>query len=148
MIEHYPINKGNEEFTYEFESIGKKGIIRKIVRFVRVRELDYFQFGFGDLDEKTGKIDDIIVSNNGDTALILATLGKIIEQFTAQFPTSWIHAKGNTATRNRFYCLILSKNLALIEEKYQLFGLYKGVLKPYEPNKPYTAFLLKRKENE
>jgi hypothetical protein len=74
MIEHYEITKGTEQYTYEFESFWEKRI-HKIVKFVRVREAEYFQFGFGDLDENTGKVDDIIVSNNGDTSLVLATLG-------------------------------------------------------------------------
>lgn len=145
MIDHYEITKSVENYTYEFESIGKRGKIRKIVKFIRVGTLEYFHFGFGDLDENTGNVDDTIVSNNGDTTLILATLGEIIANFLNEFPNAWVYAKGNTNTRNRLYRIILSQNISIIQEKYQLLGFLKGVWKPYKLNQPYTAFLIKIK---
>ena len=145
MIDHYEITKSIENYTYEFDSTGQRGKIRKIVKFIKVGKLDYFHFGFGDLDDNTGIVDDSIISNNGDTALILATLGEIIANFIHDFPSAWIYAKGNTNTRNRLYRIIISKNLSIIEDKYLLFRLLKGFWQPYKPNQNYTAFLLKIK---
>lgn len=146
MLEHYEITAFDADFTYTFYSIGKKGKILKIVRFLSVNDTnDYFQFGFGDYDETRGLIDDKIVSNNGDTAMILTTLGTIIENFTTKFPNAWIYAKGNTEVKTRFYKIALSQNLTLIQQDYLLFGRISGLWKPFAPNQPYTDFLLKRK---
>ncbi len=146
MLESYEFVAKDTEYTYTFYSIGKKGKIFKIVHFLNVNDKnDYFQFGFADYDEQTGLIDDKVISNNGDTALILATLGTIIESFTTKFPDAWIYAKGNTAVRTRFYRIVLSLNLSIIQQQYILMGRIKGVWKPFIPNQPYTDFLLKKK---
>ena len=147
MLEHYDIVANDTNFTYESYSIGKKGIICKIVRFVRLRDTNYFRFGFADFDEQTGQLNDKVISNNGDTILILGTLGIIIDDFVNKFPDAWIYAKGNTNSRTRLYRIILSQNLQMIEQKYQLFGMYKGVWKPYIPNQPYSEFILNKKNN-
>lgn len=145
MLAHYKISEDKAEFTYQFISEGTKGQIKKIVRFVKIGKANYFQFGFGDWNEEIQDVDDKVVTNNKDTTKVLATLGVIIEHFTNIFPDAWIFAQANSSTRTRFYRIILSQNLALIQEKYQLLGLLKGVWKPFIPNKTYTAFLIKRK---
>ena len=144
MLEHYTITNNDSEFIYEFYSVGDKGSIRKIVRFLKFRDSNYYHFGFADFKED-GNHDDKIVSNNGDAKLILATLAAIVEDFTNNVPDAWIYAKGSSKVKTRFYRIILSNNLALVEEKYNLWGMLKGVWKPFEPNKPYTEYLLKRK---
>jgi hypothetical protein len=63
---------------YEFESIGLKGVIKKVARFSKIG-IDIFNFGSGDLNELTGEIADKTVRNNGDK--ILVTLSCIIFDF-------------------------------------------------------------------
>lgn len=53
------------EDRYTFESVGKKGIILKVVKFVEIYN-NIYNFGFGDFDPITNKIDDKVVSDNGD----------------------------------------------------------------------------------
>ena len=81
MLEHYTIINNDAEYVYEFISVGDKGRIRKIVRFLKFRETNYFHFGFADFQEE-GNYNDKIVTNNGDTELVLATLAAIVEDFT------------------------------------------------------------------
>ncbi|MEY4904223.1 MAG: hypothetical protein RLZZ292_2038 [Bacteroidota bacterium] len=86
MLNHYEIFEDKEEFTYQFISVGTKGEIKKIVRFVKIGKNNYFHFGFGDWNEDNNEVDDKITTDNKDTAKVLATLGAIIDYFTMIYP--------------------------------------------------------------
>jgi hypothetical protein len=62
---------------FEFYSDGPMGKIRKIVRYrpLNTGGISFFNLGFGDFNPKTGKIDDLAVTNNQDREKILATIG-------------------------------------------------------------------------
>ncbi len=145
MLEHYDFFENKEEFTYQFVSLGAKGTVKKVVKFVKIGKANYFHFGFGDWDEKNNEVSDKVITDNKDTEKVLATLGEIVEHFTTLIPDAWVVAQANSKVRTRFYRIALSKNVNLIQEKYQLMGLEKGIWKPFEHDKPYTAFLIKRK---
>ena len=65
--------------------------------------ITYFNLGFGDQDESTGKINDLTISNNSDTDRILATVAATILEFTAHFPDAIVYVKGSTPARTRLY---------------------------------------------
>ena len=72
---HLPryLYKTNDSFLdYEFISDGPKGHIKKIIRFTQI-SISVFNLGVGDLDEETGEISDITVTNNNDSRKVLAT---------------------------------------------------------------------------
>jgi hypothetical protein len=93
----------NESFSdYEFFSEGPKGSIKKIVRFTSI-DKNIFNLAFGDLIEATGKINDIVVTNNNDSHKVLATVAATVHDFTIQYPKAIIFAKGSTHSRTRLY---------------------------------------------
>ncbi len=53
---------------------------------------DYYNLGFGDKDEKTGEISDLVITNNGDSQQVLATVASTVYAFTDKNPTAWITA--------------------------------------------------------
>ncbi len=55
----------NEENTYSFISVGRRGLVLKVVRFDEI-ESDIFNLGFGDFDFERQTLSDSIVSDNGD----------------------------------------------------------------------------------
>lgn len=70
---------------YEFESIGPKGKVKKIVRFTEIQKAVY-NLAFGDLDELSGEISDTAVTNNNDSKKVLSTVAAIVNHFTNQYP--------------------------------------------------------------
>ena len=82
--DRYSYSSSNSFFDYEFDSVGVKGIIKKIARFSEIGS-NIYNFGFGDLNEKTGEITDTVVSNNGDDEKILLTIAHIIYLFTGLY---------------------------------------------------------------
>src|SRR5436190_14435985 len=64
--------KAESTFTrFEFISEGNKGAIRKLLEFQETTDQDVYNLAFGDEDHLTGDINDLAVTNNGDTEKIL-----------------------------------------------------------------------------
>src|SRR5258708_13508307 len=117
------IYKINENFLdYEFSSIGPKGHIKKIVRFTQI-SINVFNLAFGDLDEETGEISDIIVTNNNDSRKVLATVAATVHDFTLQYPDAWIIAKGSSHARTRLYSMGTSNYWTEISKQFKVFEL-------------------------
>ena len=137
--------KTNENFLdYEFESTGPKGNIKKVVRFSQISN-NVFNLGFGDLDEETGEISDINVTNNNDSRKVLATVAATVRDFTLQYPDAWIIAKGSTLSRTRLYRIGITNHWNEISAEFEIFGLKDGSWKAFEMRRDYEAFLVRRK---
>ena len=128
-------------FDYEFESIGNKGIIKKVASFTEIAKPSIYNFGFGDLDENKGEIIDNISSNNGDHEKILVTLGYIILDFITQNPTAQILIKGTDERRTRLYQINISKYWGYIQQNFEVYGLFGDKWQPFQKGKNYKAFL-------
>lgn len=67
--------KAETGFTrFEFISEGDKGAIRKLIEFQATTDPEVFNLAFGDKDLMTDEMDDLSVTNNGDTEKVLATV--------------------------------------------------------------------------
>ncbi len=84
-LESYPYSSNDSSLIFEFDSRGSNGVIRKVARFGEI-DVNIYNFSFGDLKSGTSDINDTSVSNNGDSAKVLATAAMIIIYFTEKFP--------------------------------------------------------------
>ena len=76
--------------TFEFVSEGPKGKIRKLIQFTPTNYSGVYNLAFGDKDMTTGEINDTVVSNNGDTEKILATVVASVLVFTQKNSNIWV----------------------------------------------------------
>ena len=72
-LPQYKTNPDEDLHSFSFISEGKNGKIEKVIRYEKITD-DVFNLGFGDKDPITGKINDKVVTNNGDTEKVLATV--------------------------------------------------------------------------
>jgi hypothetical protein len=88
-VDRYEYSVSSDFQQYEFESIGPKGTIKKIIGFslINIDGITYINLGFGDEDLINGGINDLSISNNKDTNKILATVASAVLDFTAFFLT-------------------------------------------------------------
>lgn len=86
----YPLASGDNLTTFEFISEGPKGRIPKLVQYSQTNLKDVFNLAFGDINESTGKINDTIISNNGDSEKVLATIVATVYAFTDRYPDACI----------------------------------------------------------
>ncbi len=106
----YELFSDESSTTFEFISVGNKGEISKIVMLSGV-DNNFYHLGFGDKDEETGEISDLIVSNNGDSEKVLTTVAACILIFTSKIPNAYVYATGSTESRTRLYRIGITNNL-------------------------------------
>ncbi|WP_353196679.1 hypothetical protein [Parapedobacter defluvii] len=130
---------------FEFTSIGPKGEIKKIIEYSETSLANVFNLAFGDYDENAGGINDKIVTNNGDSEKVLATVASTVYAFTGRYPDSWIYATGSTEVRTRLYRMGLTNNLTEIAEDFYVYGLTNEQWEEFVSGEDYEAFLVTRK---
>lgn len=146
-LDGYSYSTNDDFLSYEFESVGPKGSIKKLVRFTarNANGTTYFNLSFGDLDTNTGKIDDKAVTDNQDRDRILATIASTVLDFTSIFPDIMVYATGSTPARTRLYQIGISANLEEIEAVLHVYGFNGSKWIPFERNINFDAFLVMRK---
>ena len=150
----FALNK--EKYTYkseskfeffEFYSEGPKGIIKKVVEFQPTSDDNVYNLAFGDFINDSERINDLIVTNNGDSSKVLATVAPTVYAFVEKHPKSWIIATGSTEARTRLYRMGITNNLAEISQDFDIFGYTKlEQWVKFEIGEDYEAFLLTKKD--
>jgi hypothetical protein len=147
-LEKYKYRASDTYLDFEFESEGPRGKVTKIVRYSpqNAGGITYFNLGFGDLNPKTRKIDDLVITNNQDREKILATIAATVLEFTGRFPDVMVYAKGSTPARTRLYQIGISANWNEINPLLYVYGYEQDKSwQPFRKNVNYQAFLVKRK---
>jgi hypothetical protein len=67
LKDHYHLRSTAKELTYEFDSVGPKGTVTKVVTYREINVKDIYNLGFGDKDPDTGYVSDLVVTNNNDS---------------------------------------------------------------------------------
>ena len=145
-MEQYTLKAEDSLMVYEFLSEGPKGKIPKLVKFSKTNTRDLFNLAFGDKDLKTGNIDDLIISNNGDSEMVLATVVATVYAFTDKHPEAWIYATGSTLARTRLYRMGITKYIVEIRKDFEVLGMRNNAWYPFRKNVEYVAFLVRRKK--
>lgn len=141
----YPLASSDKLMTFEFISEEQKGLIHKLVRFQPTNLKDVYNLAFGDKDLTTGDIDDKVISNNGDSEKVLATVAATLYAFTDKYPNAWIYATGSTKSRTRLYRMGITKFLSEVTEDFEVLGEKDEDWFPFKKNVEYDGFLVRRK---
>ncbi len=145
-FDKYSITIGETSMVYEFVSEGIHGKISKLVIYSETHLRNFYNLGFGDKDYKTGNIDDKVITNNGDSEKVLATVASTLYIFTDRFPEAMIFATGSTKSRTRLYRIGITNHIEEIENDFEIFGLVKNIWQPFEKQIDFDAFLVRRKK--
>jgi hypothetical protein len=141
----YPLSSGDKFQTFEFISEGKRGLIHKMVQYKQTNLKSVFNLAFGDKDHTTGDIDDTVISNNGDSEKVLATVVATIYAFTDKYPDAWIYATGSTKARTRLYRMGITKYLSEVTADFEILGERNDDWESFRKNYEYEGFLIRRK---
>src|SRR5258707_3578641 len=122
-LERYPYFASNNFRDYIFYSSGPKGHIKKGVRFSRMNENPIiYNLAFGDIGEGTDVMDDVVVSNNNDRNIVLATVAHTIFDFTNNYGNHYIFATGSTSSRTRLYQIGIASLWEEISQDFDVYG--------------------------
>lgn len=145
-LDRYELKADEPLTTYEFLSEGPKGKIQKIIQFSLVNQIDnVYNLALGDKNYLTGEIDDRIVTDNGDSEKVLATVVAAVYAFCEYFPGVWIYATGSTAARTRLYKMGINKYFDIVESDFKMYGQTQSEWESYIKGKDYQAFVIQRK---
>ncbi len=122
-LDRYEFKSGDQFLIYEFLSEGPKGKIQKLIQFSLVnQDTLFFNLAFGDKNPVTGEIDDMVITDNGDSEKVLATVVAAIFAFCDKFPQAWIYATGSTEARTRLYKMGINKYFDIVQEDFEIFS--------------------------
>lgn len=139
--------KSEETLTvFEFTSIGKKGQIPKIIKFSETHLKGIYNLGFGDKNLQTGELDDLAVSDNGDSEKILITVVSAVYAFTDRYPQTWVYATGSTPSRIRMYRMGITKYFNEASVDFEIYGQTNDEWVQFQKGIEFEAFIVRRKE--
>ena len=146
LDERYAVKTAPDLTSFEFDSIGPKGTVSKVVRYAEINLRNFYNLGFGDKDELTGFVSDLTVTNNDDSQKVLATVAATLYAFTEAYPNATVIATGSTEARTRLYRMGIANNLETIARDFEVLGLTAAQeWEPFRKNTTYGAFLVTRK---
>jgi len=148
QLPKYPLSSSNKLMTFEFISEGQKGLIHKLVQYQSTNLKDIYNLAFGDKDQTTGNIDDTVISNNGDSEKVLATVVATVYAFTDKYPDLWIYVTGSTKSRTRLYRMGIAKFHSEVNDDFEILGQKDDDWEIFRKNIEYEGFLVRRKKNE
>lgn len=146
--ERYELKTDLEVSIFRFVSNGRNGKIPKLVIFQQTATENVYNLAFGDENVETGDIDDEVITNNGDSQKVLATVASTIYSFTHKYPKAIVAATGSNKARTRLYRMGISNHLEEIAKDFNVFGLKDNIWLPFEKNTEYEAFFIKRKKRK
>ncbi len=145
-IDKYPVIIGETSMVFKFISEGIRGSIPKLVIYSETHLRNFYNLGFGDKNEKTGQIEDEVITNNGDSEKVLATVASTLYIFMDKFPDAMVFATGSSNVRNRLYRIGITNNLAEIEEEFEVYGLAGDRWYQFQKQIEFDAFLVIKKK--
>jgi hypothetical protein len=146
-LERYELKAEDSLTVFDFVSDGPKGRIPKLVKFSETNLKGLYNLAFGDKDINTGELNDLSISNNGDSEKVLATVVSTVYAFTDYYPNSFVYAVGSNKARTRLYRMGITKYLNDITKDFYIYGLRHGEWESFEKEIEYDAFLAKRKSS-
>ncbi len=159
QIEKYKTESTVRGLVYTFESVGEK-VIKKMVVYSEIENPEdiglpfdsiVYNLGFGDFNDETGELDDQIISRNGDTEKVLATVADTVNKFWLQYPNASIFfmgsvPEGEKPRRTRLYQMKINRYFSEISNIVDVVGYGDGEWEDFINNKNYRAFLISRKK--
>jgi len=148
ILDRYELKAGRNLTTFEFLSEGKKGKIVKVIQFQQMNIENLYNLAFGDKNLDTGKLDDQVITDNGDSEKVLATVVSAIYAFADHYPECWIYATGSNAARTRLYRMGINKYFEIVTANFDIMGESRNEWEWYEFGKDYQAFAVRSKNSE
>ena len=144
-LEKYDIETEVNSTYFEFISKGTQGSIVKVIKYSKIfEEQEIYNLCFGDKNMTTGELDDNVISNNGDTYRVLATVASTLHEFFNEFPNAIVYSKGSSPSRTRLYQINISKYLNDIEKEFEIYGELEDKIERFKKNSNYIGFYVVR----
>jgi hypothetical protein len=144
-LDKYEIETEVNSTYFEFVSKGTHGSIVKVIKYSKIFEdEEIYNLGFGDKNLTSGELDDKVISNNGDTDKVLATVASTMHEFFNENPNAIVYSKGSSTSRTRLYQINISKYLDEIVTEFEVFGELEDKIERFKKGINYLGFYVIR----
>lgn len=143
--DNYPLRDFKEKTIFLFVSQGKKGQILKGILFQKMDEVNNYNLAFGDVINK--KMDDEVITNNGDAKMVISTVVKAVYIFFKTYPEAILEIDPVDEKRTRFYNYIFKSRYKEIETRFILRGYSNNQWESYDIQKRYQKFDISLKKS-
>jgi hypothetical protein len=140
----YPFQLDQTEFVYTFQSVSAGKVVQKVVILTDIQSQRIFNLALMD-EQPDGTLSDQVVTNNDDMRTVLATVFRIIDDFTSRFPGVFVYFRGTDTRRTRLYRMALNHELEHLEEEYLVLGQRGDTVIPFVRNEAFDGFLIRKK---
>jgi hypothetical protein len=145
-LERYDLSASFKLTYFEFCSLGRNGEVIKVVQFQKIGNGEIYNLAFGDKDKGTGEINDQVVTNNGDSEKVLATVASTVYVFTDRYPENWVLVSGSSRSRMRLYRMVFNIYFESVLKDFYIIGFFDGKWENFKKGRDYQAFAVKRKK--
>ncbi|PZR29351.1 MAG: hypothetical protein DI535_03135 [Citrobacter freundii] len=145
-LEKYKLTARDHNKLFEFVSVGINGAIKKKVRFRKMFDHNIYNMEFGDAVPDSDEVDDMAVSDNGDTLKILATVAEAARIFLEAYPHEIVYLEGSTSARTRLYQININRFLSEISSRFEVYGRSNLEWKKFSRGLTYESFLVCRRK--
>ncbi len=145
QTEKYTLKADPNKTVFRFVSEGRVGKIQKIIEFQYVAQSGFYNLAFGDKLTDSDEMDDLSITNNGDTEKVLRTVVDALYVFLDTHPNAAVFAAGSTIGRTRLYRMGITRYYEEVNRDFELLGLEDALFEDFVPGKDYKGFLVKRK---
>ena len=144
-LDKYDIETEVNSTYFEFVSKGTHGSIVKVIKYSKIFEdQEIYNLGFGDKNLTSGEFDDKVISNNGDTNMVLATVASTLHEFFNEYPNAIVYSKGSSPSRTRLYQINILKYLNEIVSEFEVFGELEDNFERFKKGVNYLGFYVVR----
>lgn len=120
-VDKYALKTEESRKIFQFVSEGPKGAVKKLIQFQNTDEPNVYNLAFGDKLGET-EIDDLAITNNGDSEKVLATVITALYAFFDQYSSAFVYAKGSKKVRIRLYRMGIVKFYDEVVRDFYLYG--------------------------
>lgn len=141
-LEKYELTPRDNNRLFEFVSTGVNGDIKKKIRFRQMTALNIYNMEYGDAVVDSDEVDDMVVSNNGDTLKILRTVAQAVKVFLETYSSVIVYLTGSTKARTRLYQININRFLSEISTEFEAYGRSDREWKKFSRGVAYESFLV------
>ncbi len=141
--ESYPFRIRAIDIRYEFTSVSAKKSVPKAAVLSQLTT-DIFNIALLDVLEDGTLSDDLLVTNNQDLRMVMATVMRIVDDFLTRFPDKTVFFQGSDDRRTRLYRIVIGRELHLIQTRFRVLGVIDEQPEVFSANKPYEGFYINK----
>ncbi|AQG80854.1 DUF6934 family protein [Spirosoma montaniterrae] len=147
MLDPYPFTSNDDHTSYFFDSIGKRGVVPKVIDYVLLQN-NIYNVGIQDLDPTTNERLPPQFTGNGDAMQVFVTAVETMKVFFKHYPDKWLFLEPLNSELIKLYHRGMLALMGPYADDIHVYGIVQeGEYEPYREDGTYRAILIGLQEH-